>query len=351
VRGVHMASDQAVMSETAATILRLMAGSQIAQVIRTAAELGLADHLDDQPRDAESLAEVTSTHAHSLARLLRVLATVGLVHETADRCYRLTPLGAALRTNVSGSMRASVRFLSDEMHERPWQALADAIRTGEVAFDQVFGTDQFTYLSTHPESANLFDQAMRGMTQGVNATLIASYPFGNFGWIVDVGGGTGSLLIPILERNPTMRGTILELAHVARQARERIAAVGLGSRCDAVEGDALAGIPHGANAYVFKSVIHMHGDDNAITILRNCRSGMPPSGKVILIERLLPEQIGPSDHGAQANLLLDLSMLVLNGGCERTEKEYESLLARAGLRLNSTIATQGPQSIIEAVPT
>jgi hypothetical protein len=343
-----MAPDQVARSEADQAILRLMAGSHIAQLVRTAVELGLADHLHEQPLDAQSLANATSTDPASLARLLRALAAIGVVQETGRRLYRLTPLGAVLRTDAHGSMRASVLFLSDDMVEQPWRALSHSVRTGQVAFRQVFGKDQFTYLSAHPDSADVFDRAMREMTRGVNTSLLEAYPFGSFEWIVDVGGGTGSLLIPILEQNPMMRGTIFELPHVAQQARERIAQVGLAARCDAVEGDAITGVPPGAEAYVFKSVIHMHGDDNAIRILRNCRSGMPSRGKVILIERLLPERVHPGDEKGLANLLLDVGMMVLNGGCERTEKDYAILLDQAGLRLNRTITTQGPQSIIEA---
>jgi hypothetical protein len=179
----------------------------------------------------------------------------------------------------------------------------------------------------------------------VNASLASCYPFGRFEWIVDVGGGIGALLLPIIEQNPGMRGTVFELLHVAAPA-----SVGLAGRCEAVAGDALSGVPRGADAYAFKSVMHMHGDDNAVAILRNCRAAMRAHGKVILIERLLPEQIDPADERARANLLLDVSMMLLNGGCERTEKQWQDLLSKAELRGNRTIPTSAPMSIIEAVP-
>ncbi len=345
-----MASNLTALPEAARIILRLMSGSHVAHLIRTAAELGLADHLDDKPRDARSLAEATGTDAPSLARILRALTAIGIVEETADRQYRLTPLGTTLRADAPGSMRASILFLSDDIVDQPWRRLTHAVRTGELAFRHVFGTDQFTYLSTHPASSGLFDTAMREMTRGVNDSLVASYPFASFKWIVDVGGGLGSFLIPILDRNPAMRGTVFELPHVAKEASKHIAAAGLASRCDVAEGNALDGVPHGADAYVFKSVIHMHADDNAVVILRNCRSAMPAHGKVILIERLLPERIEPGDQRAQANLLLDVGMMLLNGGCERTEREYARLLSEAGLRLTRVITASGPQSIVEAVP-
>ena len=345
-----MSSEQTDPLKAAAAIERLLAAGHAALVVQATAELGLADHLDDKPRDVQSLAQATATHIPSLARLLRALAAIGIVHETNDRRYSLTPLGAALRTNGPGSMRARARLYHDEWIARPWQALPHAVRTGELAFHSVFGTDQWTYLSRHPESSLVFDEAQRDMTQGVNAAVMSSYPFGDFKSIVDVGGGIGSLLLPILERNPEMRGIILDLPHVARRAQERIAAAGLTSRCEAVPGDALIAVPPGADAYVLKSLLHGHDDENALAILRKCRSAMPRHGKLIVIERILPERVDAGDEKALGWFLSDLSMMLVSGARERTEREYQHLLAEADLRLNRAIPTRGPSSIMEAVP-
>ena len=233
-----MGSDQMAQAEAAATMERLLAGSWVAHIIQTAAELGLADHLGDNPKDVSSLADATATHAPSLARLLRALAAVGIVHENGDRHYTLTLLGATLRSDQPGSMRAWARLRLREGTDRPWQTLTHAVRTGDNAFKHVFGTDVWTYRSTHPDFSTLFNDAMQSLTQGTNAAIGMEYPFGQFGWIIDVGGGNGSLLLPIVERYPTMRGTIVELPHVAALTRERIAAAGLTARCDAVDGDA-----------------------------------------------------------------------------------------------------------------
>lgn len=193
-----------------------------------------------------------------------------------------------------------------------------AVRSGELAFHYVFDTDQWTYLSRHPESSTVFDEAQRDMTQGVNAAVISCYPYGDFKSIVDVGGGVGSLLLPILEQNAGMRGIILDLPHVARQAQEHIAAAGLSSRCEAVAGDALVAVPRGADAYILKSLLHGHDDDNSVGILRSCRSAMPPHGKLIVIERILPERIDAGDEKALGWFLSDLSMMLLPGARERT---------------------------------
>jgi O-methyltransferase domain/Dimerisation domain len=344
-----MAQNQTERGEAARTMHRLLAGGWVAQVIHTAAELGLADHFrHDEAKDAASLASATATDPPSLSRLLRALAAVGVVQETGDRRYTLTPLGATLRTDEPGSMRAWARFLLGEELNRTWRALPDAIRTGDTGFSHAFGTDLHSYLAKHPDTATLFNAAMLSATQGINAEIGAYYPFGNFRWIVDVGGGIGTLLLPILNLHPETRGTILELPHVAAQARERIAAAGLAARCDAVDGNALDTIPVGADAYVMKSVLHLQIDDQAEAILRNCRHAMPAHAKLLIIERLLPEQVAPNDVLAQENLLSDINMMVNGGGRERTEAEYRALLVKAGLDLARVIRPPGPSAIIEA---
>jgi hypothetical protein len=154
----------------------------------------------------------------------------------------------------------------------------------------------------------------------------------------------------MLEQNPQMRGIIIDLPQVAVHARQRIAAVGLALRCEVIEGDALVGVTPGADACVLKSVIHNWEDGQATKILHNCRSVMHAQGKVIVIERLLPEHADPGDDLALGKLLSDIMMLLLPGGRERTEHECKNLLASAGLHLNRIVPTPGLPSIIEAVP-
>jgi len=345
-----MPQNQTERGEAARAMYRLLAGGWVAQIIHTAAELGLADHFGEEARDVASLASATATHPPSLWRLLRALAAIGVVHETQDSRYTLTSLGATLRTDQPGSMRALARFLLGDEMARTWRALPHTVRTGDIGFRHAFGTDSRSYLATHPEFATLFNTAMLSGTQGIDAEIGAHYPFGNFGWIVDVGGGIGTLLLPILDRHPEMRGTIFELPHVAAQARERIAAAGLAARCDAVEGDALITIPAGADAYLMKFVLHNRTDDEAVAILHNCHHAMPAHAKLLIIERVLPERIDPNDALARENLLADINRMVTGGGRERSEAEYRALLARAGLRLTHIIRTPGPSVIIEAEP-
>ena len=331
-------------------LMRLVTGAWAARLVHTAVELGIADHLADGPRGVDFLAAQTRAHAQSLARLLRALTAIGVLHETEDRLYSLTTLGVTLRSNVPGSMRAWVLLAFSDDQGTAWEALSHAVRTGELAFRHIFGTDMWTRLAERPDAARLFDEAMQSLTQGANGRLITNYPFEKFGWIVDVGGGNGSLLMPVLERHPAMRATIFDLPHVADAARSRIAAAGLSDRCEAAGGDAFVAVPAGADAYVLKGVIHDWEDKEAIAILRTCRAAMSDGSKLILIERILPEQIDPDDALTRAKFIHDINMMVNPGGRERTEAEFRNLLSQAGLRLACVLAMPGPLAVMEVDP-
>jgi hypothetical protein len=333
-----------------AGMMRLLAGAWAARLVHAAAELQLADHLVEKPRDAAFLAAATSAHAPSLARLLRTLTAIGVLYESDDRQYTLTPLGATLRSDAPGSMRAwALLFFSDDQG-RAWEALPHAIRTGEHAFRHIFGADIWTRLAARPEAARLFDAGMQSLTQGAYGPLTTLYPFGNYKWIVDVGGGNGGLLFPVLARHPTMRATIFDLPHVAEATRSRIEEIGLSDRCDAVGGDAFVAVPPGADAYVLKGVIHDWEDKEAVAILRTCRAAMSASARLLLIERILPERIEPDDALVRGNFLADINMLVNPGGRERTEAEFRELFSQAGLRLKRVISMPIPQAVMEVEP-
>lgn len=335
--------------DAAGAMMRLITAGWAARMVHTAAELGIADHLGE-PRDAASLAAATSSHAPSLARLLRALAAIGVLHESGERTYTLTPLGATLRRDVPGSMRAWVLLCFGDEQGRAWEALTHAVRTGEHAYRHLFGTDIWTRLAQQPEAARLFDEAMQGLTQGANGALIAHYPFERYGWTVDVGGGNGALLMPVLARHPGMRATLFDLPHVAEAARARITEAGLSGRYEAIGGDAFMAVPAGADAYVLKGVIHDWEDAEALAILRNCRAAMRADSRVLVIERVLPERINPSDPLSPARFIHDINMMLNPGGRERTEAEFRDLLARAGLRLARVVPTPCPLAVIEADP-
>src|SRR5215831_19373785 len=331
-------------------LMRLVTGAWAARLVHTAVELGIADHLAGTPRGVDFLAAQIGAHAPSLARLLRALTALGVLHESEERLYSLTPLGVTLRSNVPGSMRAWVLLAFSDDQGTAWEALSHAVRTGEHAFRYIFGADMWTRLAERPEAARLFDEAMQGITQGANGPLITNYPFEKFGWIVDVGGGNGSLLLPVAERSPPMRVTIFDLPHVADATRSRIAAAGLSERCEALAGDAFLSIPAGADAYVLKGVIHDWDDKEAVAILRTCRAAMSDRSKLILIERILPEQIDANDPFTRAKFIHDINMMVNPGGRERSEAEFHNLVAQADLQITRVVSMPIPLAVIEIEP-
>lgn len=231
---------------------------------------------------------------------------------------------------------------------KAWEALTHAVRTGEHAYRHIFGVDKWTRLAQHPEAARLFDAAMQSLTEGANGALIAHYPFGDFRWIVDVGGGNGALLMPVLARHLGMRATLFDLPHVAEAARARIAEAGLSDRYDCVGGDAFASVPAGADAYVLKGVIHDWEDAEALAILRTVRAAMGQRARLLVVERILPERIDPSDILTPGRFIHDINMMLNPGGRERTEAEFRALLARARFTLTRTVAIPCPLSVIEA---
>ena len=334
---------------TRAAMLQLIAGFRISRTVYAAARLGLADLLRDGPADSAALAGLTGTHAPSLYRLMRALASIGVLAEDEQHRFSLTPLGSSLRSDIPDSLREWAMLALGGEHFRAWGELLYSVRTGGVAFDHVFGTDVWTYRAAHAEDAALFDQAMAQLVSSYDASLVAAYPFATIGRLVDVGGGDATLLVGILQAHPAMHGVLFDLPHVADRARDTISRAGLSHRCEVVAGDAFAAVPFGGDACLLSRVIHDWDDEDAIAILENCRRAIGNDGRVLLVERLIPPRVGVSP-GAQSSSLSDLTMLVMNGGRERTEAEYRKLLADAGLELVRIVPIDGGPSVLEARP-
>ena len=329
-------------------MLQLIAGFWVSRALYIAAKLGIADFLTEGPQESTALAAATGTHAPSLRRVLRALASVGVFAEDEQGRFALTPLGATLQTGVPGSLRAWATVQLGEDHYQAWGELLHSVQTGEIAFDHIFGLDVWQYRAQHPAHAQLFDAAMADMIGVFNAAVLASYPFATLGKVVDVGGGDGSLLVHLLQAHPQMQGILLDLPHVAAKAQQRITEAGLGGRCEIIAGDVFTAVPRGGDAYILSRVIHDWDDERSVAILTNCHHAMATQSKLLLIERVLPSRVAPSGM-AQALVLSDLNMMVMNGGRERTEAEYQMLCAAAGLRLTQIIPTPSPMSVIEVV--
>ncbi|OAI41733.1 methyltransferase [Planctomycetaceae bacterium SCGC AG-212-D15] len=326
-------------------ISQMLTGYWISQAIYVAATLGLADLIKDGPKTAEELAPATKTHAPSLYRLLRALASVGIFAEDDRHRFALTPLADVLRSDVSGSQRA-MAIMAGEEHYRAFGDLLYSIQTGKAAFDKVFGMPVFDFLQKHPEQARIFDAAMVSVHGRETATMLEAYDFAGIRVIADVGGGNGSVITAVLKKHPEMKGILYDLPGVVERAKTNLEAAGLAARCQAVVGSFFEAVPSGADAYMMRHIIHDWEDEKSIRILKNIRQAIgTTSARLLVVESVIPPGNAPG-----FGKLLDLTMLVIPGGQERTEEQYRQLYAAAGFRLSRIVPTKAEVSVIEGMP-
>jgi SAM-dependent methyltransferase len=328
------------MSNASQQIVRLGFGFAVSQALRVIIELGIPDLLAVGERSVDELATATRSDADALYRVMRLLAPEGVFREVLPRHFELTEVGAVLRSDRPGP-GDYVRMINSEAY-LAFEQLLHSVRTGKPAFDKVFGSPRFDWLSEHPEQAALFQRAMVALSLGSNEAIADAYDFTPFARVVDVGGGHGQLLSAILARNPHLSGVLFDLPSGVAAAQQ--GAGGDLPRTEFVAGDFFESVPAG-DIYVVKKVVHDWNDEHAAVILRNCRKAMQPNGKVLLAETLVPP--GDEPDGIKN---IDVVMLVVTGGLERTEAQYASLFGAAGLRLERVIQTRGPISILEGSP-
>jgi hypothetical protein len=328
-----------------AHLLELILGFQVSHAIHVAATLAVADLLASGPMSSAALATATKTHPQALYRLLRALAAVGVLNEDAERNFSLTPVGAHLRSDIAGSCAPMAELMGLHSVWAAWGDLAYAVRTGNTAFDHVHGRGVWEYRAQHPEEAKLFDRAMATRSEQSTDAVLAACDFGRFAHVVDVGGGGGTLLARILATNPHVRGTLFDQPPTAARAEPLLASLGLAERCQAVGGNFFVAVPEGGDAYVLKNILHDWDDTAAVGILTSCRRAMRPGARLIVLEHV----VGPPNEVARGKLL-DLHMLVMNGGRERSRDEFAALLRQAGFRMTSVTATSALPSVIEGVP-
>ncbi len=322
----------------------LMTGFWVSQCVYVAAKLSLADLIHrGGPQTAAQLATATHTNADALYRLLRGLASVGVFREDAAGRFALTPTAEPLRSDIEGSQR-SLAIMMGEEHFQSWGELLYCIETGRSGFDKLYGEPIFSWLSKHPESAKIFDEAMVGVHGRETGAMLDAYDFSPFQVVADVGGGNGSVLRALLARHGKIRGMLCDLPNVVERAQPLIAA-GLADRLQAIPTDFFKQVPPGADAYMMRHIIHDWNDEQSHQILVNTRKAMKPNGRLLLIESVILPGNEP-DFGK----LLDLNMLVIPGGKERTEPQYRALYEAAGFRLQRIVPTAAGVSVIEGVP-
>lgn len=322
---------------------QMITGYWTSQAIYAAAKLGIADLLVDNPQTAAQLASATDTNAGALYRVLRALASIGIFEENEQQEFTLTPMAEFLRSDVPGSKRALAMMSGDEQFQC-WSEIMYSVQTGKTSFDKVFGQPIFEYLSQHEDKGQIFDQAMMGIHGRETGEIMQAYDFSGIQTLVDVGGGNGSNIAHILQKYPEMQGVLFDLPHVVERAQPHIEAAGLSERCEIVGGNFFEAVPGNADAWFMRHIIHDWDDEKSLTILKNCHTAMPADAKLLVVESVIPAGNEPF-----AGKFLDLVMLMIPGGKERTAEEYRSLFAEAGFELTRIIPTESELSIIECI--
>ncbi|MEV3993195.1 methyltransferase [Streptomyces sp. NPDC049837] len=306
-------------------VLQMMA----AKSVHAAAELGLADLLAERPYSSTELAEKTGTHPASLRRLLLALAGLGVVTQTDDDRFELAGLGQPLRRDAPDSVLALVRLGCGPEVWRAWEHLLPSIRTGQPAWELAHGVNWLDFYADNPERAAVFNASQAEHTRDTMPAVLAATDFSRFHTVVDVGGGDGTLMAHVLSSHPQLQGVVFDVPTGLAAAAGRLASAGVADRCRVISGDFFTSVPEGADAYLLKEILHDWEDDEAIAILRTIRAAAPPDGRLLVVERVLPERASPGPAAAHL-YLRDLLMLTVTGGRERTEREFHALFEAAG---------------------
>jgi hypothetical protein len=327
-----------------AILSQMIWGGLMQQSICVAARFGIADLLAEKPQTAAELAAQTETHEDSLYRVMRLLSSAGVFAETGERVFSLTPLSELLRSDTPNSMRDIAIMLNEDWIWQAFGALGHTVKTGETAHDKIQGMSSFEYFEQNKEAGLVFNRAMTNMSKSVVPAIVGAYDFSGFGKLVDIAGGHGYLLSGILKANPNLQGILFDLPYVIENADALLEEEGVAARVERVAGDFFESVPAGADAYLMKHIIHDWDDEKSIAILRSIHRAINDEGKVLIAEMVVPETTEPSP-----SKVLDICMLVMEGGKERTAKEYRELLAAANFRLTRIVPTHSPFSIVEAV--
>ena len=336
-------------TQTIATPDRLLTmadGLLIHQALYVVARLGVADLLQGGLRTTVELAGELHVDEPALYRVLRALASERVFEETEPRSFVNTALSQFLRTGTPGSIRSLMIFRGSGHFFAPFGEILYSVQTGESARTKIDGRNGFESLRRNPELAAVFDDAMTNMSELVAPGIASAYDFGQWGSLMDVGGGNGILLAEILKAHPKLRGVLADQAHVLERARRRGFLDGtLAERSAMQECDFFREVPSGCRAYLMKHVLVDWNDEEACSILLNCRQAISDNGALLVVDYSVPE-----NNISSRVKLMDLAMLVLTGGSIRTIQEYRDLLARAGFRLNKVIPVPGDNVILEALP-
>jgi tRNA A58 N-methylase Trm61 len=331
---------------SALKLFDLIQSHRVTAVIYVAARLGLAELLRDGPQTPGTLAKATGADEGALGRLLTALSTIGVCSRTGDS-YALTEVGACFDGAAEHSIKGWLIYEA-EMLSKSWGGMLDSIMSGKTAAELQGLANSFELMGRTPDTVDKFNAAMVDLTRLVTPDILRSYDFSSISHLMDVGGGAGELLGAIAQQNGKLRGTVFDLPRCAEAASKHLRQIGVGDRVEFVAGDFFEAVPAIADAIILKSVIHDWNDERSIAILLNCREALPSNGKLLLVERLMPETPAATDED-KAHALSDLNMLRGPGGLERTKGQYRELLDQSGFD-RVTIHPAGRFNVIEARP-
>lgn len=340
---INLPTNQALMQ---------MAGSyRISQVLYVTATLGIADLLKDTPKRSYQLAAECGASPEALFRLLRALVNLNILVQDPDGRFTLTPSGTYLLTDHPCSVRPYILYVAAPVIWESWGNFIYSVFTGETAIKYTFGLELFDFTAQNPEFEEVFDNGMAGMTISIANDLVTAYDFSQFKRVIDIGGGNGSLLEALLKAYPTLEGTLFDQPQVAAKAARLQTVAELGARLKIEVGNFFESVPGGADAYILKYILHDWTDSNAIEILKSCHQAMRAGAKLLVVEAILPgvENIDENEPSL-GKIFMDLQMLALTGGRERTESEFQHLFKSAGFQLTGVIPLSANLSIIEGVP-
>jgi hypothetical protein len=324
-------------------LFQVLTGYIASGALQIAVKLGIPDRLANGPQPVADLAAASGTQEEALYRVLRALATVGVFDEVLPRTFALTPLSELLRSDRPG-LRDMALWITSPFHFRVWSNSLHAVQTGRPAVEKTTGMPVFEYLAKDHDLSELFNNAMTAFSAMTIPAVLEAYDFSGIDVLVDVAGGHGMVLTSILNKYPNMRGILMDLDHVIAGARPKIAAMNLQDRCETQTGDFFTAVPKG-DAYVMKHIIHDWDDERASKILKNIHTALNGRGRVILIEAVIPPGNTP-DLGK----LIDLEMLMMPGGRERTAEQFRDLFAASGFEMTRIVPTHSPVQVIEARP-
>lgn len=324
-----------------AQLMKFIVGRWISKPIYVAAELGIADMLAEGPRSIDELAQSSQSYAPYLFRVMRALASVGIFSEMEDKRFELTPMAEHLKT---GAMRSIALMFNSDWSDEAWKYFLESVKTGETAFEKVHGMSVSHWLEKNPRAAEVFNEANAIKAASSHRAIVDVYDFSGINTMIDVGGGLGVLMAEILTANPWMEGIVADIPSVIQHTRKVIQARGIEDRCKAVECDFFKNIPSGGDAYLMSNILHDWTDEQCHLILTTCNRAMKAESRLLVIEMVIP----PGNEPSIAKLL-DLEMLVITGGLERTESEFKDMLELSGFKFSRIIPTRENICIIEGI--